>query len=176
MAMAYDAARGLAVLFGGFGNGRYLGDTWTWDGTDWIPGTPAHAPAARYLPGGAYLAGGGRVVLFGGSSEIGLALGDTWDWDGTDWVIPFPASIRLTPSSGPPGTVVQITGRSFGAVEKVTLIYFDSTTGATELAADETGAFSIQITIPSGATPGQQKVGATGSGSGQIAAGTFIIT
>jgi hypothetical protein len=30
MAMAYDAATGTAVLFGGFNNRNSLADTWTW--------------------------------------------------------------------------------------------------------------------------------------------------
>ena len=35
-AMAYDAARGRVVLFGGADvDGTPLGDTWTWDGTTW---------------------------------------------------------------------------------------------------------------------------------------------
>jgi hypothetical protein len=33
-ALAYDAAHGTVVLFGGFGSG-YLGDTWVWNGTKW---------------------------------------------------------------------------------------------------------------------------------------------
>jgi hypothetical protein len=35
MGMAYGAARTELVLFGGLDSTRYLGDTWTWDGTDW---------------------------------------------------------------------------------------------------------------------------------------------
>src|SRR5262249_25521983 len=35
-AMAYDAARGVAVMFGGQDSGgTYLGDTWEWNGTTW---------------------------------------------------------------------------------------------------------------------------------------------
>jgi hypothetical protein len=34
-AMAYDAARGRTVLFGGNGDGRVLDDTWEWDGARW---------------------------------------------------------------------------------------------------------------------------------------------
>jgi len=36
--MAFDAARGRVVMFGGDDNSQvqiHLGDTWTWDGTDW---------------------------------------------------------------------------------------------------------------------------------------------
>ena len=39
MGMAYDAASGQVVLFGGGGH-AWLGDTWTWDGTDWTQRTP----------------------------------------------------------------------------------------------------------------------------------------
>jgi hypothetical protein len=42
-AMAYDAATGTVVLFGGDNRHGVLGDTWTWDGTTW---TRQH-PAAR---------------------------------------------------------------------------------------------------------------------------------
>src|SRR3954462_4642882 len=35
--MAYDAARSQVVMFGGFGAGNaVLGDTWIWDGVNWI--------------------------------------------------------------------------------------------------------------------------------------------
>ena len=34
-AMAYDAARVVAVLFGGIAATGPLGDTWEWDGTNW---------------------------------------------------------------------------------------------------------------------------------------------
>ena len=32
--MTWDDARGHVILFGGF-DGSPLGDTWSWDGTDW---------------------------------------------------------------------------------------------------------------------------------------------
>ena len=80
--MAYDAARGEVVLFGGFGHAR-LGDTWTWDGTDWTKQHPAHSPDARQEMGMTWDDARGHVILFGGFD--GAALGDTWTWDGTDW-------------------------------------------------------------------------------------------
>ena len=45
-AMAYDWATGEIVLFGGSnGNGAsYLGDTWTWNGSDWTQLAPATSP------------------------------------------------------------------------------------------------------------------------------------
>src|SRR5215211_8248404 len=45
-AMAFDSARGVAVLFGGNTFTSRLGDTWTWDGTDWALEHPSTAPLA----------------------------------------------------------------------------------------------------------------------------------
>src|SRR5215467_806721 len=48
-AVAYDAATGSVVLFGGavgFG-GRWGNDTWTWNGTTWTQQHPATSPPAR---------------------------------------------------------------------------------------------------------------------------------
>ena len=92
--MAYDAARGQVVLFGGSGGVRRygvhdFGDTWTWDGSDWTQQHPAHSPSPRLAMGMAYDAALGEVVLFGGSD--GAILGDTWTWDGTDWSKKSPA-------------------------------------------------------------------------------------
>src|SRR5205814_1946434 len=60
LSMAYDAAQVQVVLFGGTGRTGgdihfgVLGDTWTWDGTDWRKHTAAHAPSARDTHGMAY--------------------------------------------------------------------------------------------------------------------------
>jgi hypothetical protein len=81
--MAYDA-RSQVVLFGGYDENTYFGDTWTWDGTDWTKRTPAHSPSPRFGSGMAYDAARSQVVLFGGYDNVSL-LGDTWTWDGTDW-------------------------------------------------------------------------------------------
>jgi hypothetical protein len=178
MGMTYDAARAQVVLFGGKGSARNRSDTWAWDGTDWTQRTPAHGPSKRADSGMTYDAARGEVVLFGGY-DGGLYLGDTWTWDGTDWAIPFPASITLVPSSGPPGTVVQVTGWGFGAAEDVKITFIDSTMGTTALAkvrTDSTGAFGDEVTIPFSATPGKQKVKAKGTGSGQTAKHTFTVT
>src|SRR4026209_1489077 len=32
---AYDSARARLVVFGGYVGGRYVGDTWEWDGAAW---------------------------------------------------------------------------------------------------------------------------------------------
>ena len=89
--MAYDAATGTTVLFGGF-NGAFLDDTWTWDGVAWTPVTSPLSPSGRENASMAYDAATHSVVLFGGVGLNGV-LGDTWTWDGTTWT---PAS-----ASGP---------------------------------------------------------------------------
>lgn len=65
-AMVYDAYHGQVVLFGGFGQGGYLNDTWIWDGINWIQQTPGTSPSPRYDGAIAYDASTGQVLLFGG--------------------------------------------------------------------------------------------------------------
>jgi hypothetical protein len=93
-AMAYDAATGTVVLFGGFGSSSLLGDTWTWNGTTWTQQHPATSPRARQGTAMAYDAVTGAVVLFGGfnSRTSPNYLGDTWTWDGTTWTKQQPAA------------------------------------------------------------------------------------
>jgi hypothetical protein len=45
-AMAYDAATGTAMLFGGNSQTVYFGDTWTWNGRTWTRRHPAASPPA----------------------------------------------------------------------------------------------------------------------------------
>lgn len=73
--MAFDAVRGVTVLFG-------LG-TWLWNGTDWSQATVME-PAWRVLHRVAFDERRGVIVLFGGTS-LGSLLNDTWEWDGTRW-------------------------------------------------------------------------------------------
>ena len=82
-AMAFDAARGRVVLFGGSTGSSFLGDTWEWDGAHWTEVADT-GPDARSGHAMAFDAARGRIVLFGGISE-GAFLNDTWEWDGTDW-------------------------------------------------------------------------------------------
>ncbi|MEW5988656.1 MAG: kelch repeat-containing protein [Chloroflexota bacterium] len=91
-AMTYDTARGVAVLFGGYGNGTHLDDTWEWNSASmsWVERQPAHKPAPRYGYGMAYDEARGITVLFGGAAYA-AEFGDTWLWDGEDWTEVFPA-------------------------------------------------------------------------------------
>jgi Galactose oxidase, central domain len=80
-AMAYDAATGTVVLFGGCCTlTSQFGDTWTWDGTTWTKQHPAASPTARDSAAMAYDAATGTVALFGGEPHSGHPFGDTWTW------------------------------------------------------------------------------------------------
>ena len=64
-AMAYDLARGRVVLFGGGTQfGASHGDTWEWDGNDWLLRSTS-GPSARCWHSMAYDIARQRVVLFG---------------------------------------------------------------------------------------------------------------
>jgi hypothetical protein len=77
MGMAYDAARRVVVLFGGYdGLVGDENDTWTWDGTTWTKQHPVTSPPAGEALSLAYDSVLRRVILWDG---------DIWTWDGTDW-------------------------------------------------------------------------------------------
>ena len=94
-AMAYDAAHGKTVLFGGYDNVTRNSETWLWDSTTetWtqacvgcVAGTTK--PAARSNFGMAYDSRRGKVVLFGGccnGTSPTDQFDDTWEWNGTVW-------------------------------------------------------------------------------------------
>src|SRR5262249_29451141 len=91
-AMAYDAARGKVVLFGGCtGNVQAcdgLADTWEWDGTAWTEVTNP-GPTGRFSHAMAYDAARKAVVMFGGCQSASVSncdLQDTWEWNGTGWI------------------------------------------------------------------------------------------
>ena len=81
--MAYDAARGRVVLFGGIVEMvTYVADTWEWDGASmtWTAHTPAISPAPRGRHGMAFDPGRKRVVMTGGQTVEQVA----------DWELGFP--------------------------------------------------------------------------------------
>jgi hypothetical protein len=89
-AFVFDAARGVAVYFGGQVPGptpQPFADTWEFSGTAWKnPATTG--PDARAFAGAAFAADRGVTVLFGGLGAAAGApktFGDTWEWDGKAW-------------------------------------------------------------------------------------------
>lgn len=88
-AMAYDAKRGVVVLFGGLSGNyvsgfTYLNDTWEWDGLHWTKRSMV-GPSPRAGHAMAYDSNRGVVVLFGGYSESAGTNDETWEWDGESW-------------------------------------------------------------------------------------------
>lgn len=119
--MAFDAARGVTVLFGGRReDDSFSNETWTWDGSNWTKLNPPVKPPARYKAQMVYDAGRQVVVLFGGSD--GIAKNDTWEWNGSTWtqrtLSPRPSprhSFGLAYDSG--RSVVVLFGGSTGSSE-----------------------------------------------------------
>lgn len=90
--VAYDAARGAVVLFGGYDSANFYGDTWEWNGTN-LQLRSTTGPAPRWGHAMAWDQARGRVVLHGGlGSQV---YGDMWDWNGAVW--------QPTPNGAGPG-------------------------------------------------------------------------
>jgi hypothetical protein len=66
-ALAFDAARGRIVLFGGDAAGSLFNDTWEWDAENWTQVADS-GPSARQGLAMAYDTSRQRIVLFGGES------------------------------------------------------------------------------------------------------------
>jgi hypothetical protein len=111
-AMAYDAARRVAVLFGGKSSGKQNDDTWTWDSRTWTLQSPQLSPPAREGASFAYHPPTKTVVLFGGLSAKGAD--ETWLWNGRTWT--------AAPDGGRPG--IRPEARGYAPMA------FDPTSGA----------------------------------------------
>jgi hypothetical protein len=83
--MAYDAARGKTVLFGGYrwGDGL-LGDTWEYDGSTWTL-VSMTGPSPREQFEMAYDSAAGTVILYGGIADSSGPKRETWSWNGSTW-------------------------------------------------------------------------------------------
>jgi hypothetical protein len=119
--IAWDAARGRVVLFGGRapGDGPALSDTWFYDGADWTPAPAGAAPPPRHSAALAYDAARDRLVLFGGRSGFD-ALDDTWQLGPTGWA-------QASPTTPPPETYGA--GMTYDPHRRVVTLYDDA--GAT---------------------------------------------
>jgi hypothetical protein len=143
-ALAYDATRGITVLFGGTdANDNYLGDTWEWDGQVWTEAHPAHSPPARAGHAMSAAPGTSGVVLVGGVSGSGPVRDAPWTWDGTDWT-------PVTVSGATP------VARAFGVmatdpVDQAALLFGGGSTGEYE----DTWLLSLARTTPEGGCPAE---------------------
>jgi Kelch motif len=98
--LAYDPNLKKTVLFGGYDNGSYLDQTWTWDGTTWTRQKKNPAPG-RTLAAMWYDPTLKKIVIYGGigrltSTDRITRYDDMWTFDGTGWN-------QLKPASGTPG-------------------------------------------------------------------------
>lgn len=86
--MAFDAARGVTVLFGGYP--LEAPTTWEYDGAAWKAKAVAPASGERWSAAAAYDAARKRVVLFGGTNGS-TTFDETWEYDGAAWTLATPA-------------------------------------------------------------------------------------
>jgi len=98
--MAYFEALGGVVMFGGHDSlwgTHYFGDTWLWNGVNWVQFTTGSMPTPRHAHMMVEEESRGDLVLFGGSDSTGAgSLNDTWL--GTTEGIPLPV-ITAQPQS-----------------------------------------------------------------------------
>jgi hypothetical protein len=94
-AMAFDAQRGVTVLFGGLPPHP---ETWEWNGATWTPILTPTVPGGgdRHMHAMTWNPGTQRVMLFGGIDINGIH-NDLWEFDGFDWVPVLP----ITPTPPP---------------------------------------------------------------------------
>lgn len=101
MVMVYDAGLGATVLFGGYDRDTdtVLGDTWHYNGQDWVQQAPTNSPSARYRGASVYDSVRQRIVLFGGFTGTTI-LTDTFEYTGSTWnsiaATPVPAASTET--------------------------------------------------------------------------------
>jgi hypothetical protein len=91
--MAWDRPTKQLVLFGGFDGSNYLGDTWTWEGSNnsWTRHQTAHHPPKVTGPMLFTDPVNGHVDMFGGFDGM-FYQNQTWQWTGTDWMLLQPAT------------------------------------------------------------------------------------
>jgi hypothetical protein len=120
--MAFDTARGVAVMFGGaIDPTTPVDDTWEFDGLRWTQRSVL-GPARRRGHGMVYDSARGHTVLFGGGNGSGN-LSDTWLFDGVVWVR---APVSTSPRPRLRAAMAYDAGRArvvlFGGVDNTTYL------------------------------------------------------
>jgi N-acetylneuraminic acid mutarotase len=83
-AMAYDQGNNVIVVFGGYGNGSHLSDTWVLDmkTKSWKNMEPAGSPSPRAATTMVYANSIGQTILFGGFGlGHSVVSNETWAYD-----------------------------------------------------------------------------------------------
>ncbi|MEM3444623.1 MAG: kelch repeat-containing protein [Thermoplasmata archaeon] len=80
--MEYDEENGVLILFGGYGNSGYLGDTWRYNFTanQWVNLNPLVAPRARTASAIAYDKNTSTFILCGGYGSPSY-FADVWEYN-----------------------------------------------------------------------------------------------
>jgi outer membrane protein assembly factor BamB len=94
-------------------------------------------------------------------------------WAGALPAAPAAATLALSPTVGPPTTVLLATGAGFGAGE-IAALYFDGARIGS-VRASRGGAFRKQVSVSASAQPGSHALKAVGLTSRRIARATFLV-
>jgi hypothetical protein len=81
--MAWDPTTSQLIMFGGQqpGAAAAYGDTWAWNGANWVQLHPATSPLARYTASLVFDPATGQMLLVGG--RVGAqVVNDVWAWSG----------------------------------------------------------------------------------------------
>ncbi len=103
--LAYDASRRVSVLYGGsHPDGQALGDTWEWDGVDWLQRNPPHGPGPRTQHEMVYDTLRKSILLFSGYGTPPQPFNNSqvWSYDGDDWTL-----LTTSPDGPPPNVALQ---------------------------------------------------------------------
>lgn len=94
--IAYDAADGYLMLYGGYNAAGSLSTTWQFANTTWTQVPTSGSPPGTNLGAMAYDGADGYVVLFGGNLNGVSSTGQTWTYQAGTWT-------ELNPSPAPGG-------------------------------------------------------------------------
>ncbi len=86
--LCFDLPMGRVLMFGGSGGavGPALGDTWSWNGSDWSAIPTATVPGGGVRNGRmAYDEVRRRAVFYGGATAAGAFSDTVYEFDGVDW-------------------------------------------------------------------------------------------
>src|SRR5215475_8179409 len=84
-ALAYDSSRRTIVMFGGDRmKSTPVGDTWEWDGAQWVQ-RDSSGPSPRYGHVASWSPANGGVLLFGGFDKSVTMFADSWLWKDRAW-------------------------------------------------------------------------------------------